>query len=596
MEKIVPAESWRANAQRIIPGDVVPKEEKVKADCDKTTTVNDENGIAQQAEQSSPVSPPNKYAGDTIDETPPPNGEYQKFDFPNPAVLVSFFDSAIADGHVNLYPWQVEILESFGEVNTKATGQHPHKFCLLANNGSGKDKFIIAPFAVWFTLTKIKARVIITTSSGSQLTSQTEPYISDLCRKVNSYFGQEVYRIRQRYIKCLLSGSEIRMFATDEAGKAEGYHPIEYNSEMAIIVNEGKSVSEDIHRALRRCTGYNYWLEVSSTGEPTGFLYEAAKKWPNLRRITSYECPHISEEDREEDKELDGESSHFFRSKHLSLFTSIGGQVIIPLELINSLRDFFNENEPSFKHLWTDRVGIDLAAGGAENALCFTKGNKCRKEYFFREQDTTITADRIEQILISEKISKTHKYIFADDGGVGRAIIDMLVRRGWNINRIMNQWAALGNKKLYGNRGAENWYRCKRIVEEKCFDIRTLTPKTLEQLSTRHYKQTLTGGKLYVEAKKEAIVNGRPSPDRADAFILSLTGLTADDFISGLEVAAKKAPKQDRIVLNSLDEVVEHYENKVTFANFIDGTEHNKDHRAISKQRIYNSLRVAMRN
>ncbi len=31
----------------------------------------------------------------------------------------------------------------------------------------------------------------------------------------------------------------------------------------------------------------------------------------------------------------------------------------------------------------------------------------------------------------------------------------------------MNQWAALGNKKQYGNRGAENWFRVKRLVEEK---------------------------------------------------------------------------------------------------------------------------------
>lgn len=559
------------------------------------TTDNVGNDSYNSGSQSSPTS----YPGDIKDDEGPLNGEYQRMEFPNPAVLVSFFDNALAEGRVTLYPWQTEVLESLGSANLKATGQHPHKFCLLAANGSGKDKFIIAPFAIWFTLSKIRSRVIITTASGSQLTSQTEPYISDLCRKVNAYFGQEVYRIRQRYIKCLLSGSEIRMFATDEAGKAEGYHPMEFDSEMAIIVNEGKSVSEDIHKALRRCTGYNYWLEISSTGEPTGFLYRAATNWNNTRRITSYECPHISEEDRTEDKSTDGEFSHFFRSKHLSLFTSVGGQVIIPLELINSLTDFFKENEPSFKYQWPTRIGIDLAAGGAENALCFINGNKVIKEYNFREQDTTICADRIEKILISEKIAKTHPHIYADDGGVGRAIIDMLVRRGWNINRIMNQWAALGNKRLYGNRGAENWYRCKRITEEKCFDIRGLSKKTLEQLTTRHYKQTLTGGKIYLESKKEAIANGRPSPDRADAFILALSGLTADDFISGLTATPKRDSKAPKIVLNTTDEVLEHYENEVTFANFVDGKEHLKHYEHIHNgkhKRVYNSLRVAMRN
>src|SRR5204863_301163 len=158
----------------------------------------------------------------------------------------------------------------------KPTSQHPYKFVLIGNNGSGKDKFIIAPFAIWFTLTKIRSRVIITTASGTQLTSQTEPYIKDLCEKVNSFFGTEIYRIRQRYIKCLLTGSEIRLFATDEKGRAEGYHPMDTDSEMAIIVNEWKSVDDEITKALRRCTGFNYWLGISSAGEDSGAFYRAA--------------------------------------------------------------------------------------------------------------------------------------------------------------------------------------------------------------------------------------------------------------------------------------------------------------------------------
>lgn len=532
----------------------------------------------------------------------------------DPFYMLCFFDPDINDGIVTLYPWQRDVLLDLAqcrnkkEVNNlveyitgpKATAQNAYKYCLLASNGSGKDKFIIAPWTVFFLLTKLRSRVIITTSSGTQLTGQTEPYIKDLCEKINKYFGADIFTIRQRYIRCNLTGSECRMFATDEAGKAEGYHPIDAHSEMCIIVNEGKSVTEDIHKALRRCTGYNYWIECSSAGAPKGYLHFAYNKFPNTKRVTTYDCPHQSTQDLEEDKISDGESSAYFRSKHLSLFTSIDGQVVIPIELVEQCL----KNPPAFDYKdWPMRIGIDLAAGGDENAICVTKGNKIIKEVSFREKDTTITASRINAILKSLELSKEHKYIYADDGGVGHSIIDMLNKPleekgyGWNINRIMNQWAALGDKKRFGNRGAENWYRIARIIEDKYIDLRGLSNRTLEQIYNRLYRQSTNNGKIYLQDKKEAKAQGFASPDRADAFILAFTGLTVHDFI-------EDTPKKESFILQrrhgeqfkTSQEVYEHYEHNVTFKEFNDFERENNKTNSKGGKRLYNSLREAIIN
>lgn len=525
-----------------------------------------------------------KYAGNFVDDTIPEGGHKScGLDFANPFILLCFFDPAIADGKVTLHPWQMSDLKSLGDgsnltcekdpgPHNKPSAQHPFKYCLVAANGSGKDKFVIAPFAVWFALTKIRSRCIITTSSGTQLTSQTEPYIKDLAEKVNAFFKQEIFCIRQRYIKCIVTGSEIRLFATDEAGKAEGYHPIDADSEMAIIENEAKSVLESIDQALRRCSGFNYWLKVSSAGEPKGHFYVAATKWKHVRYVTSYQCFHVTKEEIEADRELDGEMSAFFRSKHLSAFTSLGGQVVIPLELVNYCLEF-PPQEIVFDNTY---IGIDLAAGGAENCVTFTKGNKVLKEVAFREKDTTLCADRIVKIFLENNISKTHKHIYADDGGVGRAIIDMLERKGWSINRVMNQWPALGNKKQFGNRGAENWWRVARIIEEKLFDLRGLSKTTLEQLYNRSYKQSLTGGKLYLQDKREAIAHGFPSPDRADAFILSLTGRTVDDFIRKTDTSEVKSVKKkvERRFQNATE--LQEYYDEQTFKGYGDNSDKPK--------------------
>lgn len=548
------------------------------------------------------------YAGDIVDPTATPikNDRWQALDFSDPAECFLFFNSnfSVSSGQL-LHSWQIDIHEALAAC--KPTDKAPLKICLRAANGSGKDSIIIAGFVVWFILCKIQARAIITSSSGTQLTSQTENAIRNMCENVNKMFGCEYIRIRQRYYKCRGSGSEIRLFATDEAGKAEGYHPMVPGAEMAIIVSEGKSVNDEIHQALRRCTGYNYWIEVSTPGASKGFFYKIANDWLNVElkdipkvitkpgnysiRVTSYDCSHLPIGDIEEDKKDFGEHSAIFRSKHLALFTSLDGEYVIPMELVEQLQ----KNPPAYNIIgWEDRVGIDLAAGGDENVVTITNGNKVKLEKWFRETDTTITATKIEQILKDAGIDKKHKYIYADDGGIGHSIIDMLVRDGWSINRVLNQWPAF-NKKQYGNRGAENWYRVKRFFEEGLLDIRGLSDKTLKQISSRRYKQGSSGARIFLERKSEAKSNGDESPDRADAYILSLSGLTQDRFAEAKtsDKPTLKGLKEGEVTFKTNEEYQTWYEDNYTFG-YTRGI-NMADKVRSSGKRIFNSLREAVR-
>ena len=522
-----------------------------------------------QKEEPSVVNP-------TTEEDEPEGGYNILLPFPNPALFLAFFNKDIADGHTCLHQWQREVNQDLAP-SIIPTSQNPLKYYLVAANGSGKDAFVIAPFAVWFIFCKIKSRVILTSSSGQQLASQSETYIKLLCERVNTFFNAPVFRIRQRYIRCNATGSEIRMFATDEAGKAEGYHPIEPGAEMAIIKNESKSIAEDIHKALRRCSGFNYWLEVSSPGQPQGAFYRATTRWTTGRRVTSFDCPHISDAEREEDKIELGESSSEYRSKHLALFTSSDSDVVIPSAVIE---DTIN-NPPLVQHKkWQKRIGIDLAAGGDETALCMCIGTSAVKEKSFREKNTLVTTDIIERWLIDNTIPKDHDFIFADDGGIGHAIIDNLVERGWNINRIRNESRAMNNRR-FGNRGAELWFNVKTIFENRIFNIHNLSQVTIDQLGTRKYKQ-VEGGRMFLQSKRSAKADGFPSPDRADAFVLSFTGLTVFDFLDATVVEVDTV----KLRLNTPDEV-EAYYDKLAYGDI-----ENKQRPTTKKAR--GSLQIAL--
>lgn len=493
-------------------------------------------------------------------------GKWQKLNFQTSVDMLYTIDPVLRDGipdadgkPTSLHKWQIEIHEQL--CNTRATSKHPHKFALCACNGSGKDAYIVTPFVVWFITNKIRALVILTSSSGVQLSNQTENLIRNYCKKVNEFFtevyGAPILHIKQRHIECTLSGSVMYFFATDEEGKAEGYHPMEPGAEMAIVVNEAKSVDPKIFRALKRCTGYNYWLNVSTPGEPRGDFYQSFQVWPNKRKIDYYDCPHHSPDDFEEDKKLLGVHSPLFRSKWLALFTYLGGKYVINQEKLDDIRERAKRNDINkLKTNEPKRVGLDIAlsSGGDETVISAFQGNIQTDLHTFRDKDATILADKIAiHLLVKVGVKKDHPYIFADDGGVGRAVIDILRRKGWSINRVLNQSAAK-NKTQYRNRGAELWYKAARFVEEGLVILQD-DDKLYEQLASRKYKEEAGASldKLTLQNKKEMMAEGLPSPDRADATVLALSSYNLKDFLNANAVVSdhtvkRKLSAEDRIL------------------------------------------------
>lgn len=500
--------------------------------------------------------------------------EWQKLEFDNAAKFLLFFSESLVKGRVTLYSWQVEELERFSFA--KASQQNPYKYALCACNGSGKDLFFIAPVALYLICCNIRFRCIITSASAKQLNDQSERYIVSLAREINNWsigmFGGPILKINQHHITCLLSGSEIILYVTDEEGKAEGYHPYE-DGDMAIIVNEAKSIEPELFRAIRRCTGFKYLLYVSSPGAPQGDFYHAYTTWPNTRRITFFDCPHHARSEFEEDRLRLGENDYYFRSKWLAAFTPIDGSFVLSGMALERLRR--NTYKSLVKEVLQGeplRIGIDLAlsGNGDETVISAFKGNKQVAQVIHKDKDATKLADKLEKSLLLLGIDKSHAYIFADDGGVGRGVIDILNRstgtggKGWAIHRVLNQSPAI-NRKQFGNRGAEMWHKFARLIEAGCLIL--LPDEVLHsQLSSRKYKESNAAlAKMTLQGKKEMIASGLKSPDRADAAILALCGVDILKFLEAFEYTEPvKEMKSEEDKYRDLEDSIRqgHYKRK----------------------------------
>lgn len=449
--------------------------------------------------------------------------------FDNPVQML-----LVIDPEASLHKWQFETLMMLAGYITpgnyrdkvKITDSSPLRLAMAAANGSGKDRFILAGFNTWFALSAVQNFAVITSSSFDQVKYQTEPHIRKLADSVNAKFGRTFYSTQFHHI-IKRYGSQIKLFATNDAGRAEGFHPYGKGA-MALNVNEAKSLDPDIFAAMERCSGYSHWIEISSPAGCSGHFYDSAKlatRYPSplrlnefyFRKITQYDCPHIPQAHIDNLEKRYGRDSALFKSSVLAEFSDAETDNLIKAESIDIC---INATIPLVGE--DIGIGLDLAAGGDENGCFVRKGNKIIHKFFFVQKDTTLTADLIDTQLTTWK---SQPYMFnADDGGVGHAIIDMLRKKGWIIQRRNNQ-SAPHNRREFSNLGAQMWYHVKRLIELKQIHIPHEIPKLVYQLSNRyHLGLDQTQGKIALEPKSIARAKGHASPDRADAFVLCFYG------------------------------------------------------------------------
>lgn len=483
---------------------------------------------------------------------PKATDEYHPLSFlTNPILFHAYFDDNVQKGNITYYQWQAET--GIFLAGTSYTQQEPLYFHLCACNGSGKDAYVLSLFAVWHAATKIRSRCIITSASYQQLDTQTEAYIRALCERVNLKLSAQgicakAFEIKKQHIVCNLTGSEIKLFATDEGQKAEGYHPFpDYpGAEMAIIVNEAKSVKPVIYDALRRCTGYNRWIEVSSPGPNSGDFfehcskaikypmpYEAGKRY--FRRVTAYDCKHFSKMEIEEAQKemLENGRTWLFKSLYLAEFTSEGEMVIIPMENLISL---FEANVP-----WdndTKKVGgLDLSLGGDETVLTVREGNRVVGYEPMKIRDAVMLTQYLDTVVLPKygfvksrvvegrMVSGTP--INTDIGGLGEPIAHMLQNLFWNIIFVRNNSASV-KKLLYKDRATEGWFHLANLISRKAISIKR-DPRLESQLCSRLF-YSVDGLKVKLESKADAKARGISSPDRADSFELAFKDFTPSSF------------------------------------------------------------------
>ncbi len=514
-------------------------------------------------------------------------------DFPLASVLetpldvLTFYDEQVQTGVLKLYDWQSDILKEFGR--SRLSLEDVVKIMLKCNNGAGKSQIIIAPCAIWLSLKFQLAMTAITVSSGYQLDNQVGSFVKRLASRVNAVHrdeldGADVFDVRYRDLKCNVTHSETKLFATDEAGKAEGFHQLKVGGEFAIIVDEAKSVEDPIFEALDKMRDCTRRLDASSPGPTSGNFYNT---WTNekleiyRKQVTAFQCPHVTKKSIADSIAKYGHNHPHIRSSIFAEFTNSDADVVISREVLVACTKtcdkvhYFNQGKL--------RAGLDLSwsLGGDECVLSIWKGNEEIALHTWKHEDTTRSVDEIVKLVDLYHGKLAYDDICVDDGGAGGGIIDMLNRLGYKMNRVLNNTRAYDITR-YGNMGTENWYNFKRFVEEGQIKFKldevtgAMDSITFKQLSERYRRNQINTGKIILEPKKEAKSKGHPSPDRADAMVLAwcrvqfpleeLTEALTSSVVKPKEIF-NAAEYENKLLMREISDIMGAMNNKTSDAN-----------------------------
>ena len=408
---------------------------------------------------------------------------------------------------INLYDWQRKVLRDLE--------QRDCRVALRAANGSGKTSTVIASILIWHALVFPRSIAVTTAGVFRQVESQLWPSLRNHIAKLGGAW--EVTSGEIRYLHANGNTSRIIGYSATDPGRAEGWHAEDHEYHpLLMVVDEAKTVADPLFEAISRCQPTRL-LIASSPGGSSGAFYRAFTKeaamWQK-HAVTAFDCPHITQAQIDEVIQRYGEKHPLTRSMIYGEFVDIGLESLVIN--LTQLQNCYN-TPPRFKP-GVRIAGVDFAAGGDQNVICISDGNKILPMIAWREKDTMAAVGRF--IVEFKKAGLEANNIYADASGMGMVMCDALAESGWVVNRV-NFGATAYDNNAYTNRSAEMWYGMAKKIE----DAEIILPEDEDLTAQLTCRRTITNskGKLGVESKDSMRARGIASPDRADALALCLS-------------------------------------------------------------------------
>lgn len=307
---------------------------------------------------------------------------------------------------------------------------------------------------------------------------------------------------------------------------------------VLVILDEACGIPQQLWTAVEAITT-NADCRILAIGNPDdpaaefGSVCKPGSGW-NVIKISAFDTPNFTDEPvpgalrpllLDPEWELDkrtrwGAESPRYISKVLGDFPDIGDDVLISPSLIEAARQ--RALEPSGAGI----LGVDVARFGMDRTVIYLRrGPVIRKVGEWSKQATTETTGRV----IATKHETGADEIRVDGVGVGGGVVDQLTEQGFGA-LDMQAGAGASDRERFANARAEWAWSMRERLEAGDLDLDPADDDLAAQLGAFKYRYN-SRGQIVIESKDEMRKRGLPSPDHADAAILTaITPAGADLF------------------------------------------------------------------
>lgn len=230
-----------------------------------------------------------------------------------------------------------------------------------------------------------------------------------------------------------------------------------------------------------------------------------------------------------------GKRSPRFISKVLGKFPLVGTDTLIPPWLVRKAWDIDLSGNAIDA---PGQYGVDVArAGDDETCIYCNRGGWVRLRFATRDMiRTTETTGAVIAVLREDNVHINDLPVIVDEPGVGGGVIDGGMEQDLRVIPF-NGGTRSSYPLKFINRNAEAWWNFKLLMEGGLVDLDPEDEDLASQLQSRKWWRD-SAGRIHLETKEQMAKRGLPSPDRADAVIMSFVRAPEDDYEgSGLEDA-----------------------------------------------------------
>jgi hypothetical protein len=210
-----------------------------------------------------------------------------------------------------------------------------------------------------------------------------------------------------------------------------------------------------------------------------------------------------------------GKGSNKYRIRVLGEFPTADDETVIPLEWMIAAQ----HREIAVPHVYPV-WGVDVARFGDDtSALCRRKGTKLLQPIQeWQGKDNVQVAGLIKAEFEACHPDERPVEILVDVIGLGAGVVDILYHQGLPVTGINVGEAPSANDKYMRLRD-ELWFKAREWFHKR--DVIFNDDATIAELAGPTYDYHMNG-RIVVESKKDMKKRGVKSPNRADAFILTL--------------------------------------------------------------------------